>query len=159
MAWGNNDVGQLNVPPAATQPGSIIKVVASGNWSMALTHTGALVCWGQYSKCPSTTDLGNQTVTDIVAGYSAGMALLSNGTAVTWRALYNGFNVMPVPEQARAGVQQIAMGGGWFGAIQTVGSKLVAWGYISTKYPVVTGLMGVLGMGAGPHNTLYVVPN
>ncbi len=83
MGWGLNDWGQATPPDAALQ--NIVAIDAHSNVSMALTSDGEMICWGLYWNCPTPDQLNNVPVVQIAVQHGlAGLAVLANGTTISW---------------------------------------------------------------------------
>ena len=147
MAWGSNAEGQLgngsrersDVPVPV--PGlSGVTAIAASRVGMALLSNGTVMDWGE----DDDGQLGNGTtveavttpvqvsglseVTAIAAGGGYSLALLRNGTVMTWGES-GGANNSDVPVQVSglSGVTAIAAAGGHSLALLSNG-KVMAWG-------------------------------
>jgi len=107
-AWGDNDIGQTNVPAAAT---SNVKAIAGGaDHSLALKEDGSVVAWGQNSSGQTNVPAAAASnVKAIAAGGPHSLALNEDGSVVGWG--FNDFGQATVP----AGVNEAeAIAGGVF---------------------------------------------
>src|SRR5690349_1277141 len=77
IAWGNNNFGQTNVPPAAT---NVIAVAGGARHSVALRLDGSVICWG----ATTNVDSAATNVVAISAGALHTLALRTDGTVVAW---------------------------------------------------------------------------
>ncbi len=79
--WGNNDVGQCNVP---ADLGPCLSVAAGTYHTIALRIDGAVRCWGdnQYGQCYIPADLG--PCRSIAGGYGVTLAIRSDGAVRCW---------------------------------------------------------------------------
>jgi alpha-tubulin suppressor-like RCC1 family protein len=120
FAWGDNASGRLgnssitpsSVPVRVTATGllsgkTVVNIAAGGSHSLALTSDGQVAAWGSNSSGQLGTGgsssgsaapvavfrsgvLADKLVTDIAAGQSHSVALLSDGTMVAWGANSSG---------------------------------------------------------------------
>ena len=78
MAWGDNALGNVSVPPGLSN----VTAISAGVWfPMALLNDGTVTGWGYYYT-PAPPSLSN--VLSIAAGGLHCLALRSNGTVVAW---------------------------------------------------------------------------
>lgn len=80
LAWGDNSLGQCNVPADLTNS---IAVAAGGGFSLAVRADGTVVSWGNSTTVPA--DATN--VVGLSVGGSHRMALRADGTVVTWGSI------------------------------------------------------------------------
>lgn len=124
FAWGNNEMGQCDVPEDLTD---VIEIVA-GTWnSLALCADGTVVEWpAPQPEYAVPADLGD--VVAIAVGYNHNLALKSDGTVVAWGFNHEGQSNVP---EGLTDVVSIAVGGHYWGshslALKEDGS-VVAWG-------------------------------
>lgn len=88
MAWGDNRVGQLNLPANSHE---LIAVAAGDQHSLGLTAAGAVIAWGETKSPPA--DL--QEVVALAAGRYHNLALKRDGSVVAWGD--NLYGQVPVP--------------------------------------------------------------
>lgn len=148
MAWGRNARGQLgdgccensDVPEPVPGLSGVTAVAASYGISMALLSNGTVMDWGENGN----GQLGDGTyeedtptpvrvfmlkeVTAIAAGGSYGLALLKNGTVMTWGSGGGAKNsYIPVQVSGLSEVTAIAADGGHSLALLKSGT-VMAWG-------------------------------
>ncbi len=148
MAWGRNARGQLgngccensDVPEPVPGLSGVTAVAASYGISMALLSNGTVMDWGENGN----GQLGDGTyeedtpapvrvfmlkeVTAIAAGGSYGLALLRNGTVMTWGSGGGAKNsYIPVQVSGLSEVTAIAADGGHSLALLKNGT-VMAWG-------------------------------
>ncbi len=94
--WGSDLYGQATPPTDPLMDKVVVAIDARGDQSMVLTKDGELVCWGRNWACPTPADLNNVpvvsmallngtgTITAKGMFWSSGMALLANGTTISW---------------------------------------------------------------------------
>jgi hypothetical protein len=142
MAWGRNVDGQLGngsrensaVPEVVPGLSGVKAVAASYGVSMALMSDGTVMDWGEneygqlgdgttneYTPTPVKVE-GLSEVVAISAGGGGGLALLKNGTVMSW-----GATDTPVPVPGLSKVTAIASDGGHSLALLDDG-EVMAWG-------------------------------
>jgi alpha-tubulin suppressor-like RCC1 family protein len=141
VAWGANGYGELgdgntsnsDVPVAVTGLKEVVGVAAGGEHNLALLKNGTVMAWGSnfsgqlgdgneeqlYSDVPVAVS-GLKEVTAIAAGGEHSLALLKNGTVMSWGdnqqgQLGNGEEAieetfLPGPVKGLAGVKGISAG-------------------------------------------------
>ncbi|MEM3401638.1 MAG: hypothetical protein QXH08_00205 [Candidatus Hadarchaeales archaeon] len=125
VAWGHNNKGQCNVPPAAQS--GVTAVSAGYEHSLALLSNGTVVAWGDntYGQCNVPSALQGRTVVSVYAGGYHSLALDSTGRVYAWGA--NWYGQCNVPPSAQSGVVKIYATSGHNLALKSDGS-IVAWG-------------------------------
>lgn len=186
FAWGDNTSGRLGnssttpsrVPVRVTATGllngkTVVNIAAGGSHSLALTSDGQVAAWGSNSSgqlgsggsssgsaAPVATSrsgvLADKLVTDIAAGQSHSVALLSDGTMVAWGANSSGqlgtgnttLSALPaavLSNGALAGIRFVAIAAG---ANHTLAlssdGRVFSWG---------SNQFGQLGRGSGNSST------
>lgn len=123
VAWGNNNIGQCDVPAGSnfTAISANGRNYLSWSWqhSVALKSDGSLVAWG---TSDSNVPAGNFTA--IATGFYHSLALKSDGSLVAWGQNADGQCNVPAGNNFTA----IAAGAYHNFALKSDGS-LVAWGY------------------------------
>lgn len=182
FAWGDNTSGRLGnssttssrVPVRVTTTGllsgkTVVKIAAGGSHSLALTSDGQVAAWGSNSSWQLGTGgsasgsaapvavsrsgvLEDKLVTEIAAGQSHSVALLSDGTMVAWGTNSSGqlgtgnttLSALPVAvlsNGALAGIRFVAIAAG---ASHTLAlssdGRVFSWG---------SNQSGQLGRGSG----------
>ena len=160
MAWGDNEWGQLgdatteqrDAPVvAAAGAGRVIAVSAGGRHSLALLANGEVIAWGEgnYGQLGNNTFIEKSSVSRsvdglthpvvaIAAGFTHSLALLDDGTVMSWGAndageLGNGTTGLltdsdhAVAVSGLSGVDAIAAGASFSVALLDDGD-LSAWG-------------------------------
>jgi len=156
MAWGDNGTGQLgngtnsneNTPVPVTGLSGVSAISAGGTFSLALLSDGTVMAWGDnsegelgddsdvsYSNTPVQVT-GLIGVTAISAGVNHAIALLSDGTVMTWGdntfgelgdGTSGSFSNAPVTVNSLSGATAVAAGNGFSEALVS-GGEVVAWG-------------------------------
>ncbi len=188
MAWGRNADGQLgngccensDVPVPVPGLSGVTAVAASYGISMALLSNGTVMDWGENGN----GQLGDGTaeedtptpvqvfrlseVTAIATGGSSGLALLKNGTVMTWGSDGGVNSYIPVQVKGLSEVTAIAADGGHNLALLKNGT-VMAWGENEygelgdgttndSDVPVrVTGLREVVAIADGADHNLALL--
>ena len=119
-AWGDNSLGQLDVPADLVAVG----VAAGDGFSLALRADGTVAAWGANDRGQASPPPGLRDVKSIAAGRSFGLALKTDGTVVGWGDRSS--EALPVPA-GLSGVTAISAGQNHAVALRSDGSVL-AWG-------------------------------
>ncbi len=145
IAWGNNALGQTNVPPGLT---GVRSVAAGYGHSVALKTDGTVVAWGySWEAVPG----GLSGVKAIAASDSHTLALKNDGSVVAWGN--NGSGQCNVPA-GLTGVQAIAAGAAHSLLVKADGT-VVAFGWnTSGQCNVPAGLTGVRAVAAGTAHSI-----
>lgn len=197
LGWGENEMSQLGgetltesaVPVAVEGLSGVTAVAAGGKHSLALLSNGTVVGWGgdgfgelgnglttQHVDTPAPV-VGLSNVTAIAAGHKFSLALLSNGTVMSWgydqygklgNGTWAGSSDVPVPVNGLSGVSAISAG--YFHALALLSNGTVmAWGngdygelgngtIVNSDVPVqVSGLTGVKQISAGGIHSLALL--
>jgi hypothetical protein len=120
-AWGDNSLGQTNVPAGLT---NAIAISAGWHFNLVLRADGTVVTWGNNNAGSTNVPSGLSNVVAIAAGGPA-LALKSDGTVVVWGT--NHFNPpLDVPTNL-ASVVAVAAGIAHCLALKANGT-VVCWG-------------------------------
>jgi alpha-tubulin suppressor-like RCC1 family protein len=160
--WGSDASGECNRPAWLTNATAI----AAGEYqSVAVTDTGTVVQWGQYSDGTNLYSVTNSSVTTapptsnvvaVAAGLGQALALTANGTVTAW-GLDGAYGTV-VPTNV-TGVKAIACGWQFDVALLTNGT-VKAWGLnTSNQTNVPSSLSNVTAIAAGPMHTLALQSN
>jgi alpha-tubulin suppressor-like RCC1 family protein len=176
MAWGNNHEGQFGngtttgsrVPVSPALLSGVTAIAAGREHSLALLSNGTVLAWGSNeagqlgtankatkSAVPATVK-GLSGVKAIAAGSEDSLALLSNGTVMSWGAnsegqLGNGKTTnsnVPVAIKGLSGVTAIAAGGEHSLALLSNGT-VMSWGSNGNSQLGVPAVKKKIG-GGGP---------
>jgi alpha-tubulin suppressor-like RCC1 family protein len=187
LSWGYNGQGQLgdgkscteqcesDVPVAVSGLTEVTAIAAGGDFSLALLKNGTVMSWGNNevgrlgdgkSGSEFDTDVpvqvsGLTEVTAISAGDAHSLALLKNGTVMSWGLNsegqlgdgLSGFendSDVPVPVSGLSGVASVAAGGLHSLAVLSSGA-VMTWGSNSD------GQLGT-GSSTGPETCLSTIP-
>ena len=142
VAWGDNSLGQTNVPPTAT---NVVAVAAGFLHSLALRSDGTVIGWGDNSYGQVNVPAGLTNVTAIAAGDYHGLALKRDGTVLAWGD--NSEGQLAVPSDL-SNVVSIAAGRVHSLALKQDGT-VVAWG---TSVPA--GLSDVVAIAADASHSI-----
>lgn len=160
VAWGNNDLGQINVPTDLTvvrditSPLRIVMLAAGANHTLALRANGTVVAWGD-NRANQTTGVASwSNVVQIAAGARHSIALSNTGALVgTGNNSYNQLNF----PQLRS-VVKITAAGNHSVALLRNGS-MVAWGRNQYGQASIPTAMRGVDVWAMPDNTVILQPN
>jgi alpha-tubulin suppressor-like RCC1 family protein len=158
VGWGNNVVGQLDMPAGLS---NAVSVVAGGGQSLALRSDGTAVAWGQngFGQGAVPPDLTGLAM--LAAGWQFDVALRTNGTVTAWG--YNapslGYTLTNVPANL-TNARVVSAQALHTLALRADGS-LVAWGYDSGsgETQVPAGLTNLTAIAAGYQHNLAVRQN
>lgn len=151
VAWGNDNLGQTNVPA-----GLAATAVAGGEaHSLALKPDSTVVAWGDNSYGESSVPAGLSNVVAIAAGGSHSMALRSSGDVVAWGDNRSGESSVPGDLLFNA----IAIAAGASNSLALKPNHTVeAWGdntYGQSTVPAsVNSLSNVVAIAAGQRHSL-----
>ncbi len=141
-AWGNDELGQADVP---AELNGVVAIAAGDGFSLALRADGTVAAWGADDRGQTSLPADLADVTAIAAGHGFALALKSDGTMVGWGDESSG--VVPVP--ALTGVTAISAGAYHALALRSDGT-VIAWGDNSYGQTRVPGwLTGVKSISAG----------
>ena len=158
MAWGNNNYGQTNVPPGAT---NVIALAAGRYHSLALRADGTVIGWGLNTSGQATALSNAVNAVAIAAGRDQSLALLQDGSAVgriNTNSSTRGLSYGPPPADA---TNLTAISAGAYHALGLRSDKTVTgWGV--TNYGLLNPpsyATNVLALAAGGVLNLALVPD
>ena len=143
VAWGDNSLGQTDVPGGLTD---VVAIGAGASHGLALKADGTVVAWGdnRYGQLNIPPDLHD--VTAIAGGWVHNLAVKSDGTVVAWGD--NSLGQATVPP-GLANVIAVAGGTSHSLALKADGT-VVAWGSNGNgEGTVPAGLADVVAISAG----------
>jgi len=147
VSW--NGVGQLSIPPAAT---NVQAIAAGGNASLALLGDGTVVAWG--STAATNTPAGLSNVVAIAAGEGQNLALKNDGTLVAWGAPRTAATTN-IPAEL-SNIVAVACGDDHNLVLKSDGT-LYAWGAnYSGQTNIPAGLSNVVTIAAGNSGNMAV---
>jgi hypothetical protein len=146
FGWGDNAVGEIEIPASAT---NVTAIAAAGQHSLALRRDGSVVAWG--SNLYGESDVP-PSATNVVAIADSGnhcLALRADGTVVTW-GYDDQFHLLRVPASA-TNVVAIAAKELFSAVVRRDGSVLV-WGLdlratVTLIPPSATNLIAIAAGG------------
>jgi hypothetical protein len=166
--WGDNSYEQCNRPVTLTNASGI----AAGEYqSIAVTATGSVFQWGDYSDGTDFYPVSNATdatqpptngIIAVAAGLGQGLALTTSNTVIAWGL--NGEYGTEVPTDLNL-TNVTAIGCGWqFNVALRNNGTVTAWGYSApslgyTMTNVPPGLSNVTAIACGAAHTLALVSN
>jgi alpha-tubulin suppressor-like RCC1 family protein len=161
VVWGDSN----KFDPIPEDLSGVIAVSAGFNYWLALKSDGTVSCFNKGSNLvafyfPVAGGLKNQqgaiwdeglsNVIAISAGHSHAVALINDGTVVSWGSSTYGENVTPA---GLSGVVAVSAGRHHTCALKNDGT-VVVWGYQPGTFPV--GLSDVVAISAGHYRTIAV---
>ena len=162
-AWGADGSGQIDRPVGLTNAAGI----AAGEYqSIAVTDSGTVVQWGQYSDGTnffSVTNLTNcspppsSNVVAVAAGLGQALALMANGSVSNWGL--NGAFGNSVPTNITHGVKAVACGD-QFDLVLLTNGTVAAWGYGGTNGSltnVPSSVTNAIAIAAGAQHSLALL--
>jgi VCBS repeat-containing protein len=145
-AFGDNSMGQLNVPAGLS---GVVAVAAGEGSAMALKADGTVVEWG--SLWMGTAPAGLSGVVAIARGTSHSLALKADGTVVAWGDNSSGQRNVPT---GLTGVVAIAGSVSSSFALKSDGT-VVAWGTNAYgQMDIPAGLAGVVALSASSYGPI-----
>lgn len=149
FGWGNNEVGQCDVPANIT---NAVMICGGGGQSLALLDNGTVRAWGQNSSGQGSAPSGLSGVAMIASGWYHNLALLTNGTVVAWG------NYTNVPTDLKD-VKYISANSHYSLALKT-NMTVTAWGWaLNGETNIPSGLSGVVAISAGVSHVLAATTN
>lgn len=122
LGWGNNDYGQLTVPPDLNDA---VAISAGDGHSLALRADGRIVGWGgSGSSAIAQIPVGLTNVVAVASGYSHRMALRSDHSVFVWG--YSSYGIDTPPADVGE-VIALATGESHALALRSDGT-VIAWG-------------------------------
>jgi alpha-tubulin suppressor-like RCC1 family protein len=91
--WGDNQWGQLNVPPGLT---GVVAVAAGGWHALALQSNGTVVVWGANNSGQAEVPRDLTNAVAIAAGGWHSLAITADGRVVAWGANWTGQSTVPM---------------------------------------------------------------
>ncbi|MBI4664679.1 MAG: PQQ-binding-like beta-propeller repeat protein [Verrucomicrobia bacterium] len=148
VAWGDNTLGQVSVPPGLR----VVVAIAAGNQhSLALRSDGTVVGWGDNTLGQSAIPSGLSNVMSISAGAFHSLALKKDGTVVAWGEPRFGKNIVP---GGLKDVTAVSAGAQHNLALKKDGTVIV-WGDNSSGQATPPlGLSGIIAIAAGGFHNL-----
>lgn len=144
IAWGSNQVGQVDVPDDLT---NAVAIAAGDQHNLAIRADGAVIAWGDNSRGQCAVPVGLTNVIAISAGTRQSLALKSDGTVVGWGAANSYGEANPPTDLTNA----IAIeAGGLHSLAARADGSVLGWGY--SLYGQATppvGLSNVISLAAG----------
>ncbi len=138
VAWGGNDLGELNLPPGLT---NVVAIRAGHHHTVALRADGTVVAWGDNRLGQTSIPPGLADAVAIAAGHDHNLALRADGTVLGWgNSSFGQTNIPP----AATGVRAVAAGIE-FSALLFYNGSVLVWG--NTAF----------GLGTIPANATNVV--
>jgi alpha-tubulin suppressor-like RCC1 family protein len=83
VVWGDNQVGQTNVPPSAT---NVLALAGGDGHGLALKSDGTVVAWGWNLWGQTNVPIDLTNVVGIAAGSRHSLALKKDGGVALWGA-------------------------------------------------------------------------
>jgi hypothetical protein len=150
VAWGLNNFGQTNVPPAPLG----VQAIAAGEYhSLLVQSDGTVVAWGDNANSQATVPAGLSNVAALAGGGLHSLALKTDGTVTAWGD--NSYGQATVPN-GLSNVAAIAAGGFHSLALRSDGT-VVAWGNNSSgQASVPGGLSNVVAISAGDLHSIML---
>lgn len=151
VAWGDNYVGETNVPPGL----GIVKAIAAGSGlSVVVKENGTVVAWGVNYNGETTVPAGLNNVVAVAAGGTHTIAIKSDGTLVSWGTSFS--HSLVAPPAGLTGITAVSISGDHVLALKSDGT-VVAWGNNTAgQTNVPAGLSGVVAVSAAPSLSLVL---
>jgi len=115
VTWGNNSLGQTNVPLGLT---NVVAISAGYFHNLALRGDSTVVAWGANNDGQTSVPVGLTNVVAVAAGGYHSLALRADGTVVAWGA--NNYQQTNVPAGLR---NVVAIAAGDYFSMALLGSR------------------------------------
>jgi len=148
MAWGDNGVGQCDVPDNLRG----VAIAGGGLFSVAVKRNRTVAAWGDDFLGQCQPPDGLQDVVAVAAGSHHALALRTDGTVVAWGD--NSCGQCDIPA-GLTGVSAITAAATYSLALKADGT-VVAWGQPATVQPAAD-LTNVVAIAAGDDSALALV--
>ena len=153
VAWGDNTLGQTNIPPGLND---VVAIAAGGFHNLALRNNGRVASWGYNFYGQTNVPADVTSASAVAAGGAFSMALLSNGVVTAWGDNFYGQTNVP-PEATN--VVSIAAGFAHALALRSDGT-VISWGDTSLGQDVPpTDLTNAAAIAAGYAHSLALTSN
>jgi fibronectin type 3 domain-containing protein len=153
VAWGTNDVGQINVPPDLT---NVVAIAAGYKHNLALKVDGTVVGWGENELYQTNVPVGLSNVIAIAAGWGSSLALKRDGTLESWGWGSDTNGSWGITNTAHSLSNITAIATGWDCLIALKSDRtVVVWGKTlsgETNYPA--GLTNVTAIAGGAKHVM-----
>jgi alpha-tubulin suppressor-like RCC1 family protein len=151
IAWGDNQMGQTNVPSSIST--NAIQISSGYAHALALKQDGSVVAWGENLYGKSTLPGGLTNMVSVSAGAEHSVALLGSGRVRVWGD--NRFGQTNVPAEALSGIVAVQAGQVHTLALTAMG-KVLAWGSNESGQCTVPAeaLAGIVAIGAGERHSI-----
>ncbi|HTB83673.1 MAG TPA: LamG-like jellyroll fold domain-containing protein [Candidatus Sulfotelmatobacter sp.] len=147
-AWGDDSLGQTNVPAGLT---NVFAISCGAYHGLALKNDGTVTAWGYDSYNQTNVPTGLANVVEVAGGVQHSLALQSNGLVAAWGD--NSYGQTDVPA-GLSNVVAIAAGGYHNLALKNNGT-VTAWGYnLYGQTNVPAGLSNTVAVAAGKYHSL-----
>jgi hypothetical protein len=83
QAWGDDDNGQIDIPPGLS---NVVAIAAGAAHNLVLKADGTLIAWGMNTYGQTNIPAGLSNIIAIAAGGYHNLVLRNNGTVVAWGA-------------------------------------------------------------------------
>lgn len=152
VGWGNNQVGQLNLP---NNLADVVSIAAGRSHALALKSNGEVLAWGANHYGQISLPAGLANVVAIAAGGFQSLALKSDGSVVAWGKFFDGAAwVDTLVPSGLNDVVAISAGRLHCLALKSDGT-VVGWGYNSEGQATAPGgLTDVIAIDAGGFHSL-----
>lgn len=146
LAWGDNSMGQLEVPRGAS---NAVSIASRDNHAFALKSDGKVVGWGDNSRMQNVIPEAVSNLVAVADGGNHGLGLCNDGKVVAWGGTPN--SLRPTPDRA-TNIISIAAGPVINLALRADGT-VVAWGHNGVTPEVLANspvsLTNVVAVAAG----------
>ena len=156
VAWGTDDFGDTDVPPALT---NIVAVSAGGFHSLALRADRTVAAWGWNDFGQANVPPGLTNVIDVAAGLTYSLALCANGTVVAWGddSVYSsGATDVPISL-----TNAVAIASSDHSLALRVDDTVVSWGNVQlpdgSALIIPAGLTNVVSVAAGTYHDVALI--
>lgn len=144
VAWGDNSLGQTNVPPDAT---NLLALAAGDSHTIALRSDRTVIAWGDNSLGQTNVPTSATNIVNLAAGLNHNIALRANGTVVTWG------QDSAITNAPASATNIVAVAAGQFHnlALRSTGAVLT-WGFATGSTNIPSTATNIIAIAAGSHN-------
>jgi alpha-tubulin suppressor-like RCC1 family protein len=148
VTWGNNEYGQLHVPPVLIDA---VEIAAGNYHGVAIRRDGTVRGWGGNDQGRAEAPAGLSNIVAVAAGAGHSLALRDDGLVFAWGSNFSGQTNLPME---LSNVVAIAAGGDHSIALLRDGT-ISEWGGV--RFGVPQAVSNVVAMAGGANHFLVLI--